>query len=154
MAKSSSSSTGCVGLVVILFLIGIALYAVAVVLMVLGVGLMIAAPVVTVGTAIWAWAKVVQHRRTKASLAELSVLASGACADLSDLLLDIDYLEVTRAIGTGIEPSRLPSLRRDAHTRIQLLDAASSPGQLIEAVLEAETFRLRNAEIAGTYRRR
>lgn len=153
MAKNSGSSPGCAGLVVVLVLIGLALYAVAVVLMVLGVILMVAAPTVAVGTIIWAWAQVAQRRRSTASLRELNVLASDSRADLSSLLLDIDYLEVTQGIGTEIDPTKFSSLRRDAQARINLLEAASSPGQLVEALLDAESFRLANSEIAGLHRR-
>lgn len=148
--NKKSQSSGCVLLLVGLFVIGLVLWGIAIALQVLGVVLLIGGPVVGLLLAAYGWSGVVRRKKNQRRIDALQDMAADARRDLNDVHLELDFLSMTQGIGTDLDETdqaELARLKLKASSAKELLNAAPTPQNLREALQQAEDVRLRSRRL-------
>ncbi len=145
MSSGKSGGSGCAMVVVGVLVLGAILWGVAIVLNVLGVLLLVSAPVLGMVVAGYGWNGVLRGRRVRQRTEELHALADEARRDLTDVQIELDYLAMTKGIDTPLtdtDQAGLVRLRSQVEAARELLNAATTPHHVRDAVTGAEGLRL------------
>ena len=148
--NNNSKSSGCAVLLVGLFIIGIVLWGIALALQLLGVVLLIAGPVVGLLITAYGWRGVWQRKKNQQRIDALQDMAADARRDLNDIHLELDFLSMTQGIGTDLnetDQAELARLKLTTSSAKELLNAAPTPQNLHEALIQAEGVRLRSRRL-------
>ena len=145
MSSSRSGGSGCAMILVGVLVVGAILWGVAIVLNVLGVLFLVGAPVVGLVVIGYGWNGVLRSRKVQRRTGELQALAADARRDLSDVQIELDYLVMTKGIGTPLtdaEQADLLRLRARVQATKEPLNAATTPHHVRDSVTAAERLRL------------
>lgn len=138
-------NTGCVSIIVLIIGVVLLLWSVAFVLLAAGFILLVGGPVIGLGIAYVGWRRVARGREVHRATNTLRTMAGDARADLSRIQSELDYLMLTRGIGTDLavgDRGEVGDLRREVLATQVLLDAATTPAHLRQALVRAEEVRL------------
>lgn len=141
-----SGGAGCAVLIVGALVLGLVLWGIALVVQILGVVLFLGGPVLGLMVAAYGWLQVRRAWQVKRATAKLKEIAAEAYQDLVKLNVDLDYLELTKGIGSDLAQKHrddVAALRGEVESVQALLAAAQSPENIKEALIRAERLRLR-----------
>lgn len=145
MASGGGKGGGCGMLILGILVIGAVLWGIAYGLQILGFIVFFGGPVLGFFVAAYGWRQVRRGRQVEESTEQLKRIAADSYQDLVKLYVDLDYLELTKNIGTGYPDAgrdEVAELREEVESTQALLGAAQTPENIKDAIIEAERLRL------------
>lgn len=145
MKKGGGS--GCVGLVLVLFVIGLAVWMLAAALWLFGGLVALGSIALAVAFTVGVWVGVGRRRESIRVAEEVELMAHDCAQDLRKLQYRWAEAATTRGIGTELEeellenPALADARRRQIDAMITLVEGAPATEQRLEAISKAEVLR-------------